>query len=157
MHFTEASGSPVAAKQPDLPTEGVGGIVIGGDFQGLGIVRSLGRHGIPSCVIDDELSIARFSRYATHSFRVHDLRDEQKTIDSLLDIGRRLNLKGWVLYPTRDETVAAISCHKDQLSEWFRVPTPSLETIKWAWDKRNTYLLAQDLGIPSPKTWFPRT
>jgi D-aspartate ligase len=131
--------------------------VIGGDFQGLAIVRSLGRHGIPSCVIDDEPSIARFSRYATHSVRVPDLRDEQKTVDSLLEVGRRLNLKGWVLYPTRDETVAALSIHKERLSEWFRVPTPSLETVKWAWDKRNTYTLAQDLGIPSPKTWFPRT
>jgi predicted ATP-grasp superfamily ATP-dependent carboligase len=38
-----------------------GGIVIGGDYQGLGIVRSLGRRGIPVCVIDDEASIARVS------------------------------------------------------------------------------------------------
>jgi hypothetical protein len=36
-----------------------GGIVIGGDHQGLGIVRSLGRRGMPVCVIDDEASIAR--------------------------------------------------------------------------------------------------
>ena len=31
-----------------------GGVVIGGDYQGLGIVRSLGRHGVPVYVIDDE-------------------------------------------------------------------------------------------------------
>ena len=30
-----------------------GAVVIGGDFNGLGIVRSLGRQGIPVCVIDD--------------------------------------------------------------------------------------------------------
>ena len=40
-----------------------GAIVIGGDYQGLGIARSLGRRGIPVCVIDDETSIARASRY----------------------------------------------------------------------------------------------
>jgi len=34
--------------------------VIGGDYQGLGIVRSLGRQGIPVCVVDDEYSISRF-------------------------------------------------------------------------------------------------
>lgn len=141
----------------ELPTEGVGAIVIGGDFQGLGIARSLGRRGVPICIIDDEPSIARYSRYATHSIRVKDLRDHHKTIDALMNVGRRLNLKGWVLYPTRDETVAALSLHRKVLSEWFRVPTPDWETIKWAWDKRNTYKLAQDIGIPCPKTWFPQT
>ena len=32
----------------------VGAVVIGGDYQGLGIVRSLGRQGVPVCVVDDE-------------------------------------------------------------------------------------------------------
>ena len=31
-----------------------GALVVGGDYQGLGIIRSLGRRGIPTCVIDDE-------------------------------------------------------------------------------------------------------
>lgn len=136
---------------------GVGGVVIGGDFQGLGIARSLGRRGVPTCIIDDELSISRYSRYATHAVRVADLRDEEKTVDTLLEVGRRLNLKGWVLYPTRDETVAALSRYKDRLSEWFRVPTPAWSTIQWAWDKRKTYKMAMDLGIPCPMTWFPET
>src|SRR5437879_3628054 len=100
----------------DRPKEGVGGIVIGGDFQGLGIARSLGRRGAPVCVIDDEPSIARLSRYATHSVRVKDLHDEQKAIDALMDAVRRMNLKGWVVYPTRDETVAALSIHRKELS-----------------------------------------
>jgi len=109
------------------------------------------------CVIDDEYSISRYSRYVTHSVRVPNLRDEQKTIEAVLDVGRRLNLKGWVLYPTRDETVAAFSHYRDLLSEFFRVPTPAWETIRWAWDKRNTYKLAAEAGIPIPKTWFPRS
>jgi D-aspartate ligase len=36
------------------------------------------------------------------------------------------------------------------------VPTPNWSTVQWAWDKRNTYRLAQDLGIPTPRTWYPR-
>ena len=47
-------------------------MVLGGDSQGLGIARSLGRHGIPVCVIDDETSISRASRYVQHSVRVRD-------------------------------------------------------------------------------------
>jgi predicted ATP-grasp superfamily ATP-dependent carboligase len=137
--------------------KGPGVVVIGGDFQGLGVARSLGRRGIPVCIIDDERSIGRYSRYTTHFVRAKNLRDEQETIKTVLDVGRRLNLQGWVLYPTRDETVAAFSRHREALSEWFLVPTPSWNTIQWAWDKRNTYQLAEKLGIAIAKTWFPRS
>jgi D-aspartate ligase len=133
-----------------------GAVVVGGDYQGLGIVRSLGRHGVRVCVVDDEYSIARFSRYATHAERVPNLRDDRRTVDTLLDVGRRLGLKGWVLYPTRDETVAAFSRHRAELTEIFRVPTPEWETVRWAWDKRNTYQLAKKLGIPAPRVWCPK-
>ena len=43
-----------------LSTNGVqqiGAVVVGGCYQGLGIVRSLGRRGVPVCIIDDELSL----------------------------------------------------------------------------------------------------
>jgi D-aspartate ligase len=130
--------------------------VIGGDYQGLGIIRSLGRRGIPICVLDDEHSIGRFSRYATHAIRVPDLREEAGTINTLISTGRRFGLEGWVLYPTREETVAALSRHRAELSKTFRVPTPDWNRVRWAWDKRNTYVLAGRLGIPAPRTWYPR-
>jgi len=132
-----------------------GAIVIGGDYQGLGIVRSLGRRGIPVCVIDDEQSISRYSRYITHASRVPDLRNEAAIIEELFALGQRLDLRGWVLFPTRDEVVAAISRNRAQLSESFRVPTPGWETIQWVWDKRNTYKIARQLQIPIPETWLP--
>ena len=134
----------------------IGAVVLGGDFQGLGIVRSVGRRGAPVCVIDDEYSISRFSHFTTHAVRVPDLRDETRAVEAVLDAGRRLGLEGWVLYPTRDEIVAALSRHRPALAEFFRVPTPGWDSIQWAWDKRNTYRLAGELGIPAPRTWYPR-
>jgi predicted ATP-grasp superfamily ATP-dependent carboligase len=141
----------------DLPGSSVGALVVGGDFHGLAIARSLGRKGIPVCIIDNEISIGRFSRYATHFRKVSDLRGERETINSVLQVAKELNLKGWILFPTRDEHVAAFSRHKAELEEWFRVPTPGWETIKWAWNKWNTYRLAEKLGIDIPKTWCPRS
>ena len=132
-----------------------GAVIIGGDYQGLGIVRSLGRRGVPTCVIDDERSIARFSRYATHAVACEDLRDERQTVASVVDVGERLGLDGWVLYATRDDTVAAFSRHRSELALRFRVPTPPWETVRRAWDKRETYTLAGELGIPVPRTWYP--
>src|SRR5580698_8253343 len=135
----------------------VGAVVVGGDYQGLGIVRSLGRKGVPVCVIDDEQSIARYSRYTTHTITVPSLRDERQTVDAVLEIGQRLNLEGWVLYPTREETVAAFARYRSLLSPFFRVPTPEWDTTQWFWDKRKTYELAGELGIPIPRTWYPNT
>lgn len=132
----------------------IGAVVVGGDYQGLGIVRSLGRRQIPVCVIDDEKSIARFSRYTTHAIAVPSLREEQQSVDAILSVGHRLGLNGWVLYPTRDETVAALAHHRSLLTDFFRVPTPRWETVKWAWDKRHTYQLASELDIATPRTWY---
>jgi D-aspartate ligase len=112
------------------PGELPGAVVIGGDYQGLGIVRSLGRRGVPICVLDDEHSISRFSRYATFGVRVPDLRNGDSVIDTLFELGRRLDLQGWVIFPTRDELVASISRHKAALSEFYRVPTPDWNTIQ---------------------------
>jgi predicted ATP-grasp superfamily ATP-dependent carboligase len=134
----------------------VGAVVIGGDYQGLGIVRSLGRHGVPICVVDDEISIARYSRYTTFAQHVSSLGDANKTVQALMEVGRKRGLQGWVLYPTRDETVAALSQHREELGEIFRVTTPAWDSVKWLWDKRNTYGLAEKLGIPAPRTWYVR-
>jgi predicted ATP-grasp superfamily ATP-dependent carboligase len=140
-----------------LPRSPVGGLVVGGDYQGLGIARSLGRHGVPVVVLDDEQSIARVSRFVGRFERVPTLRSSQDTVRALLDLGERLGLDGWVLYPTREETVAAIAAHRDTLAGRYRVPTPPWPTVQRAWDKRQTYRLAAELGVPTPRCWFPAT
>jgi predicted ATP-grasp superfamily ATP-dependent carboligase len=84
---------------------------------------------------------------------VDSLRDEKQTVDQVLEIGRRLDLRDWVLFPTRDETVAAFARYRSSLTDFFRVPTPDWNTTQWVWDKRNTYRRAHELGIPTPSTW----
>jgi D-aspartate ligase len=140
-----------------IAKQAVGALVIGGDHPGLGIARSLGRRGIPVYVLEDQQSISSFSRYATRVIRVENLRDEQKTVDTVLEVGEKFGLKGWVLFPTRDETVAAFSRHRERLAQFFRVTTPDWDTIQWAWDKTKTHTLARKLAIPSPETWNPRS
>ena len=135
----------------------IGALVIGGDHPGLGVARSLGPRGIPVYILDDQPSISQFSRYVTQVIRVSDLRDERTTVDAVLKVGRRFGLQGWVLFPTRDEHVAAFSRYRPELAEYFRVTTPAWDTVKWAWDKKNSYELAEKLGIPVPQTWSIRS
>jgi predicted ATP-grasp superfamily ATP-dependent carboligase len=138
-------------------TDATGAVVVGGDYQGLGIVRSLGRQGIPTCIVDDELSVGRLSRYATHAVRVPSLRGDEEAVEALLEVGGRLGLRDWVLFPTRDENVAAFARHRERLSTQFRVPTPDWDVVRWACDKRDTYRLANSLGIPTPRAWYPKS
>jgi D-aspartate ligase len=148
-------GSAARGHSPAAIT--VGALVVGGDYQGLGIARSLGRQGVPVCVLDDEVSIARSSKFVQRSVRVPDLRGSQETLDALVNVCERLRLHGWVLYPTREETVATIAAHRDMLAGLFRVPTPAWPSVRPAWDKRETYQLAERLGIGTPRTWFPQS
>ena len=132
-----------------------GAVVVGGDYQGLGILRSLGRRGVPVCVVDDEFSISRFSKYCTHFVKVAHLREERAIVDALMAVADHVGLSGWVLYPTREELVATFSRNRGRLSKSFRVPTPAWNSVQWAWDKRNTYRLARELGIPIPVSHYP--
>lgn len=149
--------NPVRPDAARILPPGVGAVVIGGEHPGLAVARSLGSRGIPVYVIDDQFSVSSFSRYVTRCIRVNDLRNERNTIQALLDIGRQFHLKDWVLFPTRDETVAACARFRDELASFYRVTTPAWNTVRWAWNKRNTYKLAEQLAIPCPQTWCPRS
>ena len=119
-------------------------------------MRSLGRQGIPVGILDDEPSVGRHSRYAAFADRVPRLRDEDEVVGHLLELGRRRGLSGWVLFATRDEIVAALARRREELESLFRVPTPAWPAVERAWDKRQTYELAAELGLAHPKTWVFR-
>ena len=148
----ERSSLPSALRQCEDAR--IGALVIGGDYQGLGIVRSLGRRGIPVYVIDDAPSISRFSRYCTRHFSCPPLHEEETIVSALIETAKALPHDRCVLYPTREELVAAISKHRSELEPFYRVPTPEWNVVQWAWDKRNTYQLAAKLGIPAPVTHY---
>ncbi|HXG39631.1 MAG TPA: hypothetical protein VNJ28_01700 [Candidatus Limnocylindrales bacterium] len=130
-----------------------GALVIGGDHQGLGIVRSLGRRGIPVWVLDDEVSISAVSRYTRRRLRWPP--DERRQVELLLAIAARHRLGGWAIFPTRDETVALLAREHDRLSACFRLTTPPWPITRQAYDKRLAYRLAAELGIPTPRTAYP--
>lgn len=147
---------PIEFKVPARGAK-IGALVVGGDHPGLAIARSLGRRGIPVYIVDDQYCISSFSRYSTKVVRVESILDERKTVDAVLEAGRRYNLQDWVLFPTRDENVAAFSRYRDELTPFFRVTTGDWKSVEWAWDKKKTYELAERLDIPCPKTFNPKS
>jgi predicted ATP-grasp superfamily ATP-dependent carboligase len=133
-----------------------GALITGGDFQGLGLIRSLGRRGIPVHVIDHERSIARFSRFCGRFSFAPSPGEEQDYISFLIEYARGLGPDKWVLYAHDDAVVKALAKNKKTLENHYMVPTPGWEVIQYAYDKKQTYQLAESLNIPIPKTYYPQ-
>jgi D-aspartate ligase len=146
--------SPVTARL-DAGTRGA--LVMGADYRGLGIVRSLGRRGIPVWVVKNGGHlVAATSRYGSR--RVPwPAGDDQSKIDYLLDLGARHGLNGWVLFPTDDYSVSLVAQNHEMLAKLYRLTVPPWNQLQWACDKRLLHCLAARLSIPQPWTACPRS
>ena len=133
-----------------------GALVIGGDYRGLGVVRSLGRRGIPVWVLTDEHRVAATSRYALHSLTWPG-ESESERLSFLLKLATRHHLAGWTIFPTGDETVALLARHAETLSENFISLVPPWDVTRWAYDKQLTHQLAAEVGVDFPRTYYPHS
>src|SRR5207244_4681325 len=123
----------------------------------LGIVRSLGRRGIPVWVMkQDGLMLGAASRYASRSLSSPSSDDSRKLLEFLVDLVVKEGVAGLAVFPTSDETVTLIARHHQLLSEYYRLTTPPWRVLRWGCDKRLLYRLAQDLGGDRPWTFCPR-
>ena len=149
-------GLPTRSKSTTQQDGKVGVVIIGGHFQGLGLIRSLGRHNVPTYLLDREQCIARFSRYTDRFSKCPDiLREEPLFLKFLLDLAVKEDLKGWIVYPNDDETVRLLAMHRDKLQEYYRITTPPWDVVKYAYDKKLTYELAKKCSIAIPNTYYP--
>lgn len=135
------------------PIPGV--VVLGSDFKALGVIRSLGRHGIPGIVVDSQPRSAWFSRYVTRRFPWQGTLEDANLADYLVQIGRDHNLQDWMLVAAQDDAVGLVAQHRDELAMVYRPTTPSMDVVRWAFDKRLTDRMARAVDVPYPGTWYP--
>ena len=134
----------------------IGAVVLGGDYRGLGIVRSLGRRGIPVWVVHGSEAVARHSRYCRRSIAWRAPLDSA-WINFLVDQAAENGLEGWTLFPTSDEAAALVSRHWAALSAHYRLTTPRWDVYSAAADKARVAALADELGLRVPRTWTVRS
>jgi D-aspartate ligase len=101
---------------------------------------------------DDRLS--SLSRYARRRFPWPD-GPESSQVDYLLELAQRERLHGWVLIPSGDETAALIARNHMALDESFALTVPPWEVLRLAYDKRETYAVAERVGVEVPWTLWP--
>ena len=147
-----------------------GALILGSDYKALGIVRSLGRHGIPVWVLRDEHLIASCSRYSARGID-WPAAEEPERVAFLLGLAGRHDLDGWALFPTDDETAAFsapycrcqywtaafLARNQQELAGHFLITTPPWEILRWAYDKRLTYRAAAEIGVAHPRTHYPQS
>jgi D-aspartate ligase len=130
-----------------------GALVLGGDYRGLGIVRSLGRRGVPVWVAHHGDALATYSRYARRALPWPGAFESDQT-EYLLGFGKEHGLDGWVLFPTADKSAEFISRNTEALGEFFRLTTSPWPQWSVAQDKTLAYARAAKLGIAVPSTWY---
>ena len=132
-----------------------GALVMDADYRGLAVVRSLGRHGIPVWVLKhgDQL-LATKSRYNRRTLSWPS-EDEEEKVRFLVDLADREDIHDWVLFPTGDEGAALVARHHETLGKFYQLTTPPWDELKWAYDKRLSYRLADKVGVDHPWTIYP--
>lgn len=127
-----------------------GAVILGGGFGSLAAARNLAHHGVEVCILGSAISVARFSRSVRRfSVRPRDLEDDALP-GYLAAMAEKGGMKGWVLIPSDDEDVRVLSQHARSLTSQYILTTPPWETVRFLYDKRQTYALAQQVGIAIP-------
>lgn len=142
-----SDASKAASHRHDCPA-----VVLDLSANGIGVVRSLGRKGIPVFAYDTEpKSQTGRTRYADCGTCPHPVFKESELLQFLLEVRLKFSGKA-VLFAGADDYVGFISKNRDVLSEHYHFLLPEPSLIDAVLDKRLTYELALKHNIPCPKT-----
>lgn len=120
----------------------------------LAAVRSLGRQKISVAVTgDSRFTTSFYSRYCKRRVLVTQRANREKFSSQLLDELRSVQYD--MMFPMEDATIDVVLEHRTEFERLTRIPLPSTESMRIASDKAATIHLAQNLGIPIPKTYWP--
>jgi D-aspartate ligase len=146
----------MVCKEVDMGSRLPAAIVMNLSRNGLGVIRSLGRRGIPVIGVDTHLNgPGAKSRYCEAIACPDPNTDEQALLAFLMDLGRKFDRRATV-FPTSDDFVRFLSRHRHQLKHEYSLALPSQDTVCSTVNKRKTYEEAVRLHVPVPKTLFPQ-
>jgi D-aspartate ligase len=125
---------------------------------GVGIVRSLGRLGVPVYAVDSErFSPALFSRYCSGTF-IWDLHTApaEDSLRFLTEVSKKIGRRA-LLIPTSDIGAMFVADYADRLVDRFIFPERDAGLVRSLCSKKELYYLATKWDIPTPKTAFPKS
>ncbi|MBI0583225.1 MAG: hypothetical protein ISF22_03255 [Methanomassiliicoccus sp.] len=127
-----------------------------GTPNGLGVIRSLGREGVPILAVDHHKNAPGLhSRYASPQVLPEPAAHPEEVFKRLMSIGSGFGEKG-VLFPCSDAYVLFVSRYRKELAEHFDFCIPSEAVLEGMVNKRRQYEEASRIGTPISKTFYPQ-
>lgn len=124
---------------------------------GLGVVRTLGRMGVPTyAMVEDRFTPVALSRLLAGSF-VHPTtgaEDTSELVSVLLEIGREIGRPA-VAVAEGDEAAVLLAENADRLAEWFVLPPVPPALPRRVASKEGLHQICQEQGVPTPRTRSP--
>lgn len=137
------------AASPGARGETAPALVVGADINGLGVVRSLARKGVPVWLADCDPKHPTMRTRHAGKIVVQSLTGAA-VIDELVRLRARFATNP-VLFLTREETVAAVSAALDRVVPHYRISMPEARLMSRLMDKVQFQALAQQHGFAIPR------
>lgn len=128
-------------------------IVLGGGINGLGMVRNLGKSGVPVFCVCKTVDPAFFSRYCLKRFLIHSFEE-----DALRRFLREFSKKETarpVVFSTDDIGTLALSRLQGDIKDDFELVVPRKEAAERLIIKRKFYEFLAENDIPHPQVVIP--
>ena len=127
-------------------------LVFNCQYNGLSIIRELGRRGVEVLALDRGRSAGTWSRYARYHRCPDPLVAEESFINYLLQLGPSFRERP-VLFPTNDHWAVAVSRYKALLSQYYLPCVADYPAVELVIRKQRFYDWALERGIPVPRSW----
>jgi len=120
----------------------------------LAVIRSLGRRGIEVVAADStRFNTGFLSKYCSRRMIYPSpQKNKRKFADSMLRLVKNENFD--LLIPITDFTMIPILERRDEIGEYVKVAAPPYKTAIKALDKAQTIKIAEEQGIPCPRTFL---
>ena len=125
------------------------------DLNALGAVRGLGIKGVRVTWMTPDRSRWFYSKYCQPIICPDFKRQKNCFIEFLVELGKKRKPVRDVLIPTSDASLIPISKNKILLEKYFRPMVCDWETTEKFIDKSKIYRIAEAVGVPIPKTFYP--
>jgi len=131
-------------------------LAYGNHVTGLGLIRGLGEKNIDTYLVDkNKYNLGKYSKYCTDFIKVSE-NDFENIFELVDNITKKYELEKPVLFPTNDFQSFLLSKNKEKLEKNYFVASPDWEVTSVCYNKIHTHRAVEDIGIPSPRSYFIR-
>jgi D-aspartate ligase len=129
-------------------------VVMSQSYSGLGLVRSLGRRGVPLYALDHEIeNVGLYSKYARRYICPNPKIQPDRLLRYLKNLGEKAAHRP-ILFPTSDDYTLFISRNREELGKYFEIVMADREVQEGLVSKSTLHEIAVGASIPDPQTYI---